>query len=95
MNINSLSQKEQELLSCIDNYIEKVNEQSTQPVTIKKNELEDHIETVARRLSIQYKKNSTSIRTYFIFFLDQQDVQVELFYRYQSYYTRHSIDPVK
>jgi hypothetical protein len=94
MNIKALPQNEQELLSCIDKYIEKANEESEQPATIKKNDLEEHIESEAKRLSIQYEKNSTSIQTYYTFFLEQQDVQVEIFYRYQSYYTRHSIDPL-
>lgn len=94
MNINQLPQNEQELLSCIDNYIDKVHQQSAQPATIKKAELEEHIESEAARLSVPYEKNSTSIQTYYTFYLKQQNVQVELFYRYQSFYTRHSINPL-
>jgi hypothetical protein len=95
MNISKLSQKEQEFLSCIDNYIEKTHARSEQPATIKKPELEAHVEYEAERLSIRYEKNATPIQTYYTIFLEQQDVQVEIFYRYQSFYTRHSIDSLK
>ncbi|MGM0846778.1 MAG: hypothetical protein ACQEUT_17565 [Bacillota bacterium] len=94
MNINEFSQKEQEILSCIDNYIEKAHQKSDQPVTIKKSDIEHHVESAAERLSIPYEKNSTAVQTYYTFSLDQQNVQVEIFYRYQSYYTRHSISKV-
>ncbi|MGF2614215.1 hypothetical protein FZC84_16740 [Rossellomorea vietnamensis] len=94
MNINEFSRKEQEILTCIDKYIEKAHQQSNQPVTIRKNDIENYVESEAERLSIPYEKNSTSVQTYYIFFLDQQKVQVEIFYRYQSYYTRHSITNV-
>ncbi|RIW32695.1 hypothetical protein D3H55_12490 [Bacillus salacetis] len=94
MNINHLPQREQELLSAIDNYIEKVQQQSEQPATIKRNELEDHIESKAETLSIQFEKDSTSIQTYYTFFLEGQNIQVELFYRYQNFYTRHKITPL-
>jgi hypothetical protein len=94
MNINDFSQKEQEILSCIDNYIEKARQQSDQPVTIRKTDIEDHVESVAERLNIPYEKNPTSVQTYYTFFLDEQKVQAEIFYRYQSYYTRHSIKKI-
>jgi hypothetical protein len=94
MNINRLSLKEQELLTCIDTYIEQIHKQSEQPATIKRNDLEEHIESKAEMLSFQFKKEAASIQTYYTFFLEQQDVQVELFYRYQNYYTRHSIKPL-
>ncbi|WP_409252579.1 hypothetical protein V1502_01095 [Bacillus sp. SCS-153A] len=95
MNINQLPHNEQELLSCVDNYIDNVQQQSEQPATIKKAELEAHIESEAARLSFPYEKNSTSVQTYYTFNLSHQNVQLEIFYRYQSFYTRHSIHPVK
>ncbi|WP_456272724.1 hypothetical protein [Bacillus sp. AK031] len=91
MTINELSQKEQIIFNCIDTFIEQEQLESEQPATIKKKELETYIESEAERLSFPYQKESDSIKSYYTFSLEKHEVQIEIFYRYKSYYTRHSI----
>jgi hypothetical protein len=95
MTANDFSQKEQILLNCIDTFIEQEQLQSEQPATIKKKELETYIESEAESLSFPYQKKSDSIKTYYTFSLEKQELQVEILYRYQSFYTRHSTCLVK
>lgn len=90
MNINSFSKKAQELLTCIDTFIEQQSN-IEQPPTIKRSELEAYIEAEAERLSFPIEKNSDSIKSYYTFYLEDQEVLAEILYRYSSYYTRHSI----
>jgi hypothetical protein len=90
MTTNGLSLKEQIILNCIDTFIEQEQLKSEQPAIIKKRELETYIEAEAERLSIPCQKKSDSIQTYYTFSLEKHELQVEILYRYQSYYTRHS-----
>jgi hypothetical protein len=83
-----------DLTSCIDQFIKEKQQISSglqQPNTIKKKELELCLEDYADNNEIEYQKKSEPTKTIYTFSLEGQDVQVEFFYRYSNYYTRHSI----
>lgn len=86
--------KNSELISCIDNFIKEkqlINSEMQKPNTIKKKELEQYLEDCAGSIAIEFKKNSEPTKTTYSFSLQGQEVEVQFFYRYSNYYTRHSI----
>lgn len=83
-----------ELISCIDNFIKEkqlINSELQKPNTIKKKELEQYLEDFAGSISLEFEKNSEPTKTTYTFSLQGQEVEVQFFYRYSNYYTRHSI----
>jgi hypothetical protein len=81
-----------DLASCIDSFVlEKQQSISESPNTIKKKELESHLEKFAIEQGIPYEKQSKPTKTIYTFSIEGQEAQVEFFYRYSHYYTRHSI----
>lgn len=82
----------QDLVSCIDTFVlEKQQSVSETPNTIKKKELETYLEEYALEQGISYVKQSKPTKTVYTFTVGSQEAQVEFFYRYSHYYTRHSI----
>lgn len=83
-----------ELISCIDNFIkekQQINSELQKPNTIKKKELEQYLEDFAGSIALEFEKNSEPTKTTYSFSLQGQEVEVQFFYRYSNYYTRHSI----
>lgn len=81
-----------DLVSCIDSFVlEKQRSISETPNTIKKKELESYLEEYAMDQGIPYEKLSKPTKTIYTFTVGGQEAQVEFFYRYSHYYTRHSI----
>lgn len=58
---------------------------------IKKKELEAYIEEFAENEGIEYQKVSEPVKTIYIFSINGQDPEIEFYYRYGNYYTRHNI----
>lgn len=83
-----------DLTSCIDQFIkekQQISLEFQQPNTIKKKELELCLEDYADNHEIEYQKKSEPTKTIYTFSIEGQDAQVEFFYRYSNFYTRHSI----
>lgn len=82
------------LIECIDNFIkdkQKINSESQQPNTIKKKELETYLEEFAENEGIEYLKNCERVKTKYIISIQGQDTEIEFYYRYGNFYTRHNI----
>jgi hypothetical protein len=89
-----MSMCKNDLLECIDNFIKDkqlINSELQQPNTIKKKELETYLEEFAKNEGIDYQKNCESVKTKYIFSIKGQDAEIEFYYRYGNYYTRHNI----
>ncbi|WP_079509174.1 hypothetical protein [Mesobacillus jeotgali] len=81
-----------ELLTCIETFIsEKKMTLSGTPNTIKKKELESYLEEYAAEQDIAYEKKVEPTRSIYTFTVEGKEANVEFFYRYSHYYTRHSI----
>ena len=86
--------KKNELLLSIDNFIKEKKLgvlEENQPNTLKKKELETFLETFAGNQAIPFQKTSEPTKTIYTFSLEEQEADIELFYRYSNYYTRHTI----
>ncbi|WP_316568956.1 hypothetical protein [Neobacillus sp. YIM B06451] len=80
------------IIEKIDKVIKEKQESKLAPgksPTIKKNELERYLEGLAKASSIQFTKQSTPLKTTYLAEYNNQQVQLELFYRYSNFYTRH------
>lgn len=87
-----MSIKKHDLVSCIDTFVlEKQQTLSETPNTIKKREIESHLEEYALEQGIPYEKQSEPTKTIYTFSVQGKEAFVELFYRYSHYYTRYSI----
>jgi hypothetical protein len=87
-----MSISKHDLVSCIESFVlEKQQSISESPNTIKKKELESHLEGYALEQGIPYEKQSKPTKTIYTFTVEGQVAQVEFNYRYSHYYTRHSI----
>ena len=88
-----MSISKQDLISCIDSFVlEKQQSISKSPNTIKKKELESDLEEYVMEKGIPYEKQSKPTKTIYTFTVGGQEAQVEFYYRYSHYYTRHSIN---
>lgn len=82
------------LIKCIDNFIKEkqlINSEIQQSNTIRKKELEAFLEEFAENEGIEYQKNCAPVKTKYIFSIKGQDAEIEFYYRYGNYYTRHNI----
>lgn len=87
-----MSINKHDLVSCINTFVmKKRSSLSESPNTIKKKEIESHLEEYATEQGIPYKKQSKPTKTIYNFSFEDKEVFVEFFYRYSHYYTRHSI----
>jgi len=85
---------ENNLTHCIDNFIKDkqlVNSEIQKPNTIMKKELETYFEACAENKGIKFQKNCEPVKTKYIFSIQGQDAEIEFYYRYGNYYTRHNI----
>ncbi|RDU35719.1 hypothetical protein DRW41_16380 [Neobacillus piezotolerans] len=83
---------ENEIIEKIDRVIKEKQESKLAPgksPTIKKNELEAYLEGLAKASSIQFTKKSSALKTMYLAEYNNRQVQLELFYRYSNFYTRH------
>lgn len=83
-----------DLIECIDNFLKDkqlVNSELQKPNTIKKKELESYLEEFAENECIDYQKICEPVKTKYIFSIQGQDTEIEFYYRYGNYYTRHNI----
>jgi hypothetical protein len=88
-----LSDQEKQLLSCIDTFKQNksADKEPQQPAIIRKKELESYIEGIAKQFRIQYQRVSTPMNTNYIFSLEKYEAQLEIYYRYRHFYTRHEV----
>ncbi|CEG27267.1 hypothetical protein BN1002_02124 [Bacillus sp. B-jedd] len=72
---------------------EKLEEtlQEKQLQTLKKKELETYLESLGKTNDYPYKKAASPFKTTYLFNYDRQKFQVEIFYRYTNFYTRHHV----
>jgi hypothetical protein len=91
--MNNLSHQEQQLLSCIDTFkkSKEARNESLQPTTVRKKELEAYLEGTANQLRIKFQKNSTPMGSNYIFTLEKHEAHMEIYYRYRHFYTRHDV----
>lgn len=83
-----------ELINCIEQFLKEkqlVNSDLQQPNTIKKKELEEFLEEYAANMGITYTKHCEPVTTIYTFTIESQEAEIEFYYRYGNYYTRHSI----
>ncbi|WP_156324555.1 hypothetical protein [Bacillus sp. FJAT-27245] len=81
------------MIEKIDRAIKKIQAQKMatgKSPTIRKNELEQYLEGLAKRSAILFSKKSTALKTTYLVDYKNQQVQLELFYRYSNFYTRHN-----
>ena len=87
-----MSISKHDLVSYIDTFVlEKKQSLSETSNSIKKKEIESYIEEFAMTKGIAYKKKSERTKTIYTFTVEGKEANVEFFYRYSHYYTRHSI----
>lgn len=83
-----------DLINCIEQFLKEkqlVNSDLQQPNTIKKKELEDFLEAYAANENMEYTKNCGPVTTVYTFTIESQEAEIEFYYRYGNYYTRHTI----
>lgn len=83
-----------DLVECIDNFIKEkqlINSELKQPNTIRKKELETFLEQFAENEGIEYQKDCEPVKTRYIFSVKGKDAEIEFYFRYGNYYTRHNI----
>lgn len=84
---------ENEIIEIIDRAIKEKQASRLAPgksPAIKKNELERYLEGLAKSWSIQLIKKSSALKTTYLAEYKNQQVQLELFYRYANFFTRHT-----
>jgi hypothetical protein len=89
MNINKT-----DLINCIEQFLKDkqlINSELQQPNTIKKKELEAFLEDSARNEGVEFIKNCEPVKTIYTFSIESHEAEIEFYYRYGNYYTRHSI----
>ncbi|WP_059170530.1 hypothetical protein [Bacillus sp. FJAT-27445] len=57
---------------------------------IKKQELESYLEELAKHHSLHFAKKSSPFKTTYLFPYESHKVEVEIYYRYSNFYTRHT-----
>ena len=89
MNINKT-----DLIHCIEQFLKDkqlINSELQKPNTIKKKELEAFLEESAQNKGVEFIKNCEPVKTTYTFSIESDEAEIEFYYRYGNYYTRHSI----
>jgi hypothetical protein len=89
MNINKT-----DLINCIEQFLKEkqlLNSELQKPNTIKKKELEAFLEEYAANTGIEYTKDCEPVKTIYTFSIESHQAEIEFYYRYSNYYTRHTI----
>lgn len=84
---------ENEIIEKIDRAIKEKQASRLAPgksPSIKKSELERYLEGLAKASSIHFSKMSSALKTTYLADYKNQQIQLELFYRYSNFYTRHT-----
>ncbi|MBT2686704.1 hypothetical protein J7I93_00755 [Bacillus sp. ISL-47] len=82
-----------ELMSWADNLVKlkKASLGKSGSQILKRRELEDYLEKEVKKKNIVIKKNNHPTKASYILCDQEQEVILEVLYRYKSYYTRHHV----